>query len=376
MTVVKVERIKDTYICTNQRGRKCHYDVATGEAVGYNGKHLKNVSADLTPFSYIVKDSPQKEMLDRLLSLGLISWQNVYTIYPSSAFQNREIEKKCSALMKNKPTWKKTLENLRGLKEREYQYFNDLVNFLYNQMLIDKFNLKSMAFEHIDLMEFIKNPWYLEKMQICMETDWARKAFIQWVTKIDHSFEEIDRVEYLLIGNHIVTNNDYNRYIYERIYENGLYPLESMIDMKKQYPALTFDETKSIKDNLEQWKDDIAILKNKAKSDNFGIVQTMKDYSFTSGDYTITVPTSYGDCLKISRAFNNCVGHFYWDRYLSEGLRLVVIVNKNNKPAICVGIDRKTMQIEDYLKPYNNEVTEEDDKQFRTEYQNYLKSLL
>lgn len=376
MTVVKVERIKDTYICTNQRGRKCHFDVATREAVGYNGRHLKNISADLTPFSYIVKDSPQKEMVDRLLSLGLISWNNIYTIYPSSAFQNNEIEKKCSALMKNKPTWKKTIENLKGIKEKEYQYFNDLVNALYLQMIIDELDLRSMPFKHIDLIEFVKNPWYLEKMQICMGSDWAKKALIKWITKIDNSFEEIDNVQYLLVGNHIMTSNEYDRYIYQRIYENGLCHLESMIDLKKRYPALTFDETKSIKDNFEQWKDDLAVLKNEAESMKFMIVQTMKDYSFTSGDYTVTVPTSYSDCLKISRTFNNCVGHYYWDRYLSEGFRLVVIVNKNDKPVICVGIDRKTMQIKDYLKPCNKEVTAKDDLRFRTEYQNYLESLL
>lgn len=376
MTVVKIERIKDTYICTNQNGRKCHFDVATREAVGYNGRHLKSINTDLTPFSYILKDSPQKEMLDRLLSLGLISWNNVYTTYPSSAFQNNVIERKCSALMADRPTWKETLKNLQSLKEREYRYFNDLVDSLYNQMLIDKLNLSALALKHIDVSVFIRNSWYLEGMQICMENDWTRKALLKWIAKIDRNFEEIDNVEYLLVGNHIVSDDEYKRELYEKIYTNGISLLGTMVGMKKEYPALTFDETKSIRDNFDQWKYDLATLKNKAKSDMFGAVQTMRDYSFASGDYTVTVPTSYGDCLKISRTFNNCVGHFYWERYLSKGSRLVVIVNKNNRPAICVGIDRKTLQIKDYLKPYNTEVTAEDDKQFRTEYQNYLESLL
>lgn len=377
-TIVKIERVKDTYICTNNIGRQCSYNVVTRVPVGFKGKPTKYINDFLYPFSFLVSNSPQKEFIDRLISLGLLSWNNVNSVDPYNYFTHSPAGNWCSALMKDKPTWKKTLERLKGLENREQKSFESLVEDLYEGLLMETL-LPAQNFQYINFGYMLgQSCWFTAQVKRCLENDWTSKVLIKWVSKIDSNFKDFDKAYYTLNGHHlnlekINYGNVHNIYT---IIQREVERLYRMIDLKESYPSLIYDETKSVAENFDQWNIDVKILKEAEASERFKQVQTEKDYSFSEGEYTVTVPTSYEDCQKISETFHNCVAHFYWNNYLSKGNRLVVVVNKNGTPAICVGINRNSLNIVDYLKPYNASVKDADDRAFRTSYQNYLKSLL
>lgn len=373
MTVVKIERIRDTYICTNDKGNQCHYDIVSHETIGYSGKPLKHISNILRPFTKIVANTPQKEFVDRLISLELLPWNTLSG--NCDFFMNNHMQEGCSALMETKAEWKKTLKNLRE-SDREWFSLAELVNYLLNVQKRERLNIPK--FNVVNFEALLNNSWYNARIAKCFSRDWAAKAFAKWMIQVDKHFSEIDCGYYLLKGSHYdPTGADHWGFFpIEDAFQRNLDYFAEMIDLKDTYPELTYDEKKSAMENAVQWREDAKVLKNKEASKRFGEVQTEKDYTYTSGEYSITVPTSYADCQKISDTFHNCVAHFYWDNYLSKGDRIVVIVNKNGAPAICCGINRYSKRIVDYLKPHNRDVSSNADLAFKAEYQTYLKSLI
>lgn len=369
--IVKIERNRDTYICTNELGKTCQYNIVSHEAIGFSGKALKRVSNELRPFTYLEEGTPHKEFIDRLISLELISWNNVNGVGSCDVHRLEELERKCSSLMETKSQWKKTLENLRNTECRGSYSLDRLIDCLYLRQRREAVNLPE--FKNVDFNRWLNSPFNSDLIETCFSEEWSAKAFAKWMMEIDSHMKEIEMVCTAL--GKINDPQDIYREINDAFYKT-LRNLAFMVGSKEMFPELTYDNKKTINENCHQWKKDIVVLKNTKASERFKQVQTEKDYSFTSGDYTVTIPTSYADCQKISDTFSNCVAHYYWDAYLSEGTRLVVIINKNGVPTICCGIDRKSLKIVDYLKPHNQYAREAKDKAFRTEYQNYLKSLL
>jgi hypothetical protein len=364
MTVVKIERIKNTYFCTNDKGKKCHYDIVSRETIGFSGRPLKGMSNILAPFTAIREDTPQKEFIDRLISLNLLSWDNLRNLDISTI----NTAQRCATLMETKANWKKALKNLREKENRETLSFPSLVEYLFERQLKEK--IKVPEFHNVSFDRLLNASWNLNKLERCFSYGWSAKALTKWMMQIDEQFKEINYYHRLLTG------RDYSSTDIKDAFRENLDYLNAMINMKNDYPELTYDTKKTIKDNCYQWEQDIEALKNREASKKFAKMQTERDYAFTSGEYSITIPTDYADCQKISDTFHNCVAHYYWHNYLITGERLVVIINKNNVPIICCGIDRDTLNIVDYLKPNNYRVNDETDLAFEKEYQNYLKSLL
>lgn len=362
--MTRIERNRDTYICINAKGKRSYYNITTGEKVGYNGKALKQLSVTLAPFANIQPDTPQKEFIDRLISLGMLSPNNLHG--DKYNFWGREYAEKCSQLME-KSEWKKVLSILSKMEDREYRSFESLIGALYSLNAIEKTALPE--FKNIDFDYLVKrDSWRTDMFIKCCMPNWSKKALVKWMKQVDNGFEDIVKAQYTLYEHDELTQ--ITSAFYARIET-----LNAMVRWKTEFSELSYDEKKSIFKNHEQWQKDIKILKNKKASELFAKTQTAKDYSFTSDNYSVTVPTSYEDCQKISSVFHNCVAHYYWNTYLSTGERIVVVVNKNGKPAVCCSFNARTLKIVDYLAPYNYSVQDEDDKNFKALYQNYLISL-
>ncbi len=373
MTVIKIERIRDTYICTNDKGNQCHYDIVSHETIGYSGKPLKHISNILRPFTKIVANTPQKEFVDRLISLELLPWDTLSG--NCDFFINYRMEEGCSVLMETKAEWKKTLKNLRE-SDRNWYSLVELVNYLLTAQKKERMNIPKFNIVNFDAL--LNDSWYTARVSKCFSKDWSAKVFVKWMAQVDNHFNELDRSYYLLNGKHYDPKgaDHWGFCPIKEAFQRNLDYFSEMIDLKDTYPELIYDEKKSIIENANQWRADAQVLKNKEASKRFGEVQTEKDYTYTSGEYSVTVPTTYADCQKISDTFGNCVAHFYWDNYLSKGKRVVVIINKNDAPVICCGIDRGSKKIVDYLKSHNRDVTSNADLAFKAEYQEYLKSLI
>ena len=105
--------------------------------------------------------------------------------------------------------------------------------------------------------------------------------------------------------------------------------------------------------------------------------QTLYNLHFENDDYEITIPKTYQDCTAIGKIFHNCAGGWEWNTRLINGDYFLVCVKdkKSDKFVVCVDIQKSSMIIGQYLKPYNDRVTEQSLLDFETVYQDYLLKL-
>jgi hypothetical protein len=130
--------------------------------------------------------------------------------------------------------------------------------------------------------------------------------------------------------------------------------------------------------NVDEAIRDLESLKDKVQSEKFATHQQNIKLEYENDHFKILVPLSRADLAFYGSYFHNCLNGYEWNNYLSNGRRYVVIVldkKDQNSPVVCADIDSYDNDIHQYLAKYNNNVTDEEQIEFRGEYQQYLKKL-
>lgn len=110
----------------------------------------------------------------------------------------------------------------------------------------------------------------------------------------------------------------------------------------------------------------------------FKTAQLKHKLVYPNPTFEIIVPTTRDELQAEGDALHNCLNEHAWHFSLKNGDRQVVFIRRKEnrkKPYIACDIDAKTGQICQYLTYCNQKIQEEDAKQFKNEYQEYLYSI-
>ena len=109
-----------------------------------------------------------------------------------------------------------------------------------------------------------------------------------------------------------------------------------------------------------------------------------KKWQFEDDDFEVIVPTTYDELVQEGRQQHNCVGDYWINNYgnnLKRGVqnRGVVFIRKKNNPTrsyITCDFSLNTLEIKQYLGNCNISNLGKEADDFRTKFQNHLKSLI
>lgn len=110
----------------------------------------------------------------------------------------------------------------------------------------------------------------------------------------------------------------------------------------------------------------------------FREAQTKRNLVYEHDVFCVVVPTSKQECEDEGEKLHNCLGGFEWSNYLSSGRRQVVFIRRKSEPKkayIACDINAETGEIIQYLTYCNNNVKEDDAREFYREYQEYLRQI-
>lgn len=122
-----------------------------------------------------------------------------------------------------------------------------------------------------------------------------------------------------------------------------------------------------IKKEYEAKKDEI--LQNNLKNCN-------NKLKFETNNYIIIIPTTIEEYKKEANSQGNCVFNYYMQMVAEKQTNVVFVRKKDNinQSYITCEVDNN-YNIKQFLLKYNNICTNEEDLQFKKEYQNYLNTL-
>lgn len=105
--------------------------------------------------------------------------------------------------------------------------------------------------------------------------------------------------------------------------------------------------------------------------------QLQRNLVYENDTFLIIVPTTRDELEFEGSRLHNCLNGYEWNNFLKNGTRQVVFIHRKSepkKPYIACDIS-KSGKIMQYLTYCNNYVKEQDAKDFKREYQNYLLSI-
>ena len=106
--------------------------------------------------------------------------------------------------------------------------------------------------------------------------------------------------------------------------------------------------------------------------------QTRRDLHFEDEDFIVIVPTTYQELVTEGENQRNCAAHYEYNNYLRHGVRMIVFIRKKNDiehSYITCDIDRRNLEIKQYLRFANEDVRDMKSLAFQKKYQEYLKTL-
>ena len=115
-----------------------------------------------------------------------------------------------------------------------------------------------------------------------------------------------------------------------------------------------------LKDYAEELKVEFKAKRTKIEAREFAEMQN-EIPEWKHIEYSLYIPKTRNECVKIGNEFSNCFGGTEWNSYFSSGKRYGAVLVKEDKKVICLDIDRKTKQIVQWLAPYNRQNNEYDE---------------
>ena len=371
---MELTRNRDWYILTkDDSGKQIKYNFATGECIGVSGKTLKRVNPDISFVSIIrnkveeTSNNNYREFMDRLISLQPFPLEILISVL-------RDLEWSAAAtniinrIITDKKEWRDFLTylNITDMEKIRYSWRPgvDLLNG-YDTYAAVK-DLKCS-----DRIKSVVSKYSPPNLA----TDYANKVFNKMLALMDNMVIHLDAITEMMNNSSVRLDDDNdNDDILYQIYTNSMEYIRGIDRILHEYPSITPNTRLSLHEQYRDVSKQCEILRFAEEQKIFHEHQINGNLEYENEKYRIEVPTTYEDCQNIGNYFHNCASGHEWNNYLSNGNRYLVVVveKKTNTPKVCCDIS-KGRKIQQYLGKYNDAIKDNALKEFKNEYQNYLK---
>lgn len=354
------------YFQTETEGKAYKYDINTGHFLGLRGNPIASIPR--REIVIYLEFRTNRNYPPVIRTLREIVHSNMYPLANSDvSMRLLQLADKLEAIK-----W----ENLESITTNHLRYYE-----VYPSSFIEYFR-KNPACNLHNFDEYIRKERWIQVLEPCnIDNIEMRDTIISILTEV---FTDIDKTAtkfiYFAIKHYLTKpmldvyqerENNYEYYATPfHTLLRQIYTLSIKLNIPiKELPTYDIVTTHSI---LYR---DYLIHKNKQINEKIKINQEKRKLSYENDDYIVIVPYTNKELITEGQKQHNCVGS-YGD-YIVDGIINVVFIRSKKdieKSLITCEISQRG-KIKQYLKSYNQTVTEENLNKFRTEYQTYLNSI-
>lgn len=374
---METTRERNIYTFITDNGKKVIFNTDTNEVIGASGKTVKNMPTTVSN-SYMAHFlfrvcrgyndyyDYYREIFDRVFTL------------PKGTFESRD---RAVRLLSNTHDTELALENWKIIIDyiENPEDYNNMLSYYGGIEELVKINKSVEKARKYNLTEYIYHIFSTNCAEY-LEDKIFRKTFRE-TTK--DKFASFKQAVCELAG---TTDADtlYYRYgITFRHYDINYY-INQLVShykgLKDKLRILGMEDftIRNIKDDYKYISDIYDKNQRETENNYFKKNQTEYDLSFENDNYKIFVPLSREELKDIGDSFHNCANGHEWNTALKNNLRKIVVVvdKETDEMVVCCDMDTKNLKIQQYLAPCNAPVGKKSLKDFRKEYQEYLKTLI
>ena len=374
---METTRERNIYTFITDSGKKVIFNTETNEVFGTSGKAVKNIPTTVSD-SYMAhflfracKSNKEyyndnREIFDRVFSI------------PKGTFASRD---GAIRLLNNTHNADFALENWKIIIDyiENPEDYNDMLSYYGGIEQLVKINESVEKARKYNLTDYIYHIYNTNCAEY-LEDKIFRKTFRETTKDKYASFKQA----VCELAGTTDENTLYYRYgITFRHYDIN-YHINQLVscykELKDKLRLLGMENftIRNIKDDYKYISDIYNKSQREVENNYFKKNQTEYDLSFENDNYKIFVPLSREELKDIGDNFHNCANGHEWNTALKNNLRKIVVVmeKETDKMVVCCDMDTKNLKIQQYLAPCNQSVSEKSLKEFRKEYQDYLKTLI